>query len=120
MRIFCFFSKSGFQVFFFSNLRLYLRHKALIRDTSSLLRKSLFCFSYYKKKTKAERGLGECQQSLLTFPPLSSSSLLWPLIYDSRGREVGSPCLVLGRGQGRSPGLGHKLMKVSNLDTPVN
>lgn len=23
-------------------------------------------------------------------------------------------------GQGRSPGLGHKLMKVSNLDTPVN
>lgn len=120
MRIFCFFSKSGFQVFFFSNLRLYLRHRALIRDMSQPPAKIFILFQLLQKKTKAERGLGECQQSLLTFPPLSSSSLLWPLIYDSRGREVGSPCLVLGRGQGRSPGLGHKLMKVSNLDTPVN
>lgn len=25
-----------------------------------------------------------------------------------------------GGGQGQSAGLGHKLMKVSNLDTPVN
>lgn len=60
---------------------------------------------------------------MLTFPPSPSTSLPWPLIYGSGGVEVGSPCLVaaswVGEGTGHSAGPGHKLMKVSNLDTPV-
>lgn len=47
-------------------------------------------------KQKLEDG----QQSLLTFPRLSSSSLPWSLIYGSGGIEVGSPCLVLTGGAG--------------------
>lgn len=84
----------------------------------------MFCISCCIKKTFNKKvKWGECQQSLLTFPPFSSTSLPWPLIYGSGGVEVGSPCLVLaswvGVGTEQSSGLGHKLMKVSNLDTPV-
>ncbi|PWA28003.1 hypothetical protein CCH79_00012089 [Gambusia affinis] len=56
---------------------------------------------------------------------LVAIALLRPLICGSGGAEVGSPWSVLGQrgggsgaGEPHSPGLGHKLMKVSNLDTP--
>lgn len=109
--VFCFCLKSGRAC-----------QKTFSKTTNTLF--FVFCCCIKKTFNKKKVKWGECQQSLLTFPPSSSTSLPRPLIYGSGGVEVGSPCLVLaswvGVGTEQSSGLGHKLMKVSNLDTPVN
>ena len=73
-------------------------------------------------KTKTLRCEKTCRMSTKSFDLSSSFFLQFVVAFDlwQQGQGGWVTLLGAGRGQGKSLGLGHKLMKVSNLDTRVN
>lgn len=90
------------------------------RHQKSIAAKLQFYLFDQKLQLQDVRRLG--RMSTKSFDLSSSFFLQFAMAFDlwQQGQRGWVTLLGAGRGQGKSLGLGHKLMKVSNLDTPVN